>query len=210
MPSGTQLIGGRELEIIRQENPLLGRMVEKIIDSINRTATNAGVSSAGELPPPAPIDSTQVSGTLANNVLSVPGEILHFVHTHNPPLLRGIQYITEVDTDPNFPNPHPIDTGSSRSGFLHLPTNDANGDQYSYYLRATPQLPGSAPQKPTVFGGLQGPTAIQMSGSTNMDLLTSQSGGTAKPYQGGQGLGKVLNRGAVGGPKRSLRNFSTV
>lgn len=177
-----------------------------MIDAINRLATNAGVGVIGQSPAPTPVDNTQVQGTLLNNVLTAPGEILHFVHTHNTPLERGIRYITEIDTDPNFPSPHPIDKGSSRSGFIHLPALDGTGSPAGYYLRVIPQLPGSAPQKPTVFGGLEGPTKIVMTGSTNMALLPSQAGGTAKPGQGGQGMGKVQARGAVGGPKRNFRN----
>jgi len=140
---------------------------------------------------------------LANNVLTAPGELLHFTVTHNAAIQRGIRYIAEVDTDPSFPSPHPIDLGTSRSGFRSLPTKDDSHQPVGYYLRVTPQMPGSAPQKPTVYGGLQGPTQIVMSGNTSMSLLPSQAAGTAKPGQGGQGLGKVQSRGPVGGPKRN-------
>lgn len=200
----TQFDGGRELEIIRQRDPFLGSLLQKIIDAGNRTATNAGVSSLGELPAPAPVDSTSVQGTIVDNVLTAPGEILHFVHTHNSPLQRGIRYVTEIDTDPNFPNPHPLHETTSRSGSIALPANDNDGNPVGYYLRVTPQMPGSIPQTPTVFGGLQNPTKILLTGSTRMTLLPSQAAGTARPGQGGQGLGRVQSRPAIGGPKRSL------
>lgn len=200
----TQFDGGRELEIIRQRDPFLGSLLQKIIDAGNRTATNAGVSSLGELPAPAPVDSTSVQGTIVDNVLTAPGEILHFVHTHNSPLQRGIRYVTEIDTDPSFPNPHPLHETTSRSGSIALPANDNGGNPVAYYLRVTPQMPGSAPQTPTVFGGLQNPTKILLTGSTRMTLLPSQAAGTARPGQGGQGLGRVQSRPAIGGPKRSL------
>ena len=190
--------------MIAQENPLLGSLLDRMIRATNRGLRVANVSSQGELPPPPPIDSISVKGTIVNNVLTAPGELLHFVHTHNAPLSRGIRYITEVDTDPNFPNPHQIDTGSSRSGFATFPTKDDNGVLVNYYLRGTPQYHGSAPGKPTVFGGLQGPTIINFSGSTQATLLPSQVGGTARPGQGGQGLGKVQQRPPIGGPKRKL------
>jgi hypothetical protein len=156
---------------------------------------------------PNPVDSTQVAGTYnpATNTLTAPGEILHWVHTHNAPLKRGIQYITEVDTDPAFPNPHPLDKGSSRSGFEHMPTFKDDGiTPQPLFLRVVPQYPGSAPGKPTVFGGKNGPIKIQMTGTTGMTLLTSQVGGTAGPQQGGKGLGTVQARGPVGGPKRTV------
>lgn len=202
--SGTKFDGGRELELLRQQSPLLGSLLQRFIDAHNRGMTNAGVSSSGELPEPSPVDSTEVKGTLTNNILTAPGEILHFVHTHNVPLQRGIRYVTEIDTDPSFPNPHQVDTGSSRSGFVHLPANGDDTHAVPYYLRVTPQYHGSRPGKPTVYGGLQGPTQILMTGSTNMSLLPSQLGGTAAPGQGGKGLGPVQSRGPIGAPKRLL------
>lgn len=207
MPQGSQLDGGRELAIISQENPLLGSLLAKHETAINKTSTNAQVSSISELPAPPPIDSISVAGSLntAGTILTAPGEFLHWTHIHNVPVNRGINYSAEIDTDPSFSNPHPIDQGFSRSGFTTLPTNNSLGSPVSYYLRGLVQYPGSAPAKPTVYGGLQGPIKIVFSGSTNATLLASQSGGTAHPGQGGQGLGKVLTRTPLG-PKR---DFST-
>jgi hypothetical protein len=204
---GAKLDGGRELEIIRQQYPLHGALIQRIIDAVNKGLDNLG-GAVGETSPPQPVDSTEVKGTLntSTNVLTVSGEILHFVHTHNAPIQRGIRYLTEVDTDPNFTNAHAILDTTSRSGVANLPTNDDDNNPVNYYLRVTPQLPGSAPQKPTVFGGVRGPTAIQFSGTTQMSLLGSQASGTARPGQTGKGLGPVQSRAPVGGPKR---NFGT-
>lgn len=205
MAQGTILDGGRELAKVSQDHPLLGQLLQRLIIAINRTAKNASVSPISELPPPDPVDATSVQGTLSGNVLTAPGEILHFTHTHNSPVQRGIQYITEIDTDPNFPRPHQIDAGGSRSGFVHLPAKTSGGDAQGYYLRVTPQYHGSTPQTPTVFGGNINPTKIVMTGSTQMDLLPSQGAGTAFPQQGGQGLGKVQQRSPLE-PKRKLPN----
>jgi hypothetical protein len=204
MPSGTSFDGGRELAILRQNNPLVGNLLQRFIEAVNRGLRYAGVSTAGELPAPPPVDSIAVKGSLSGNVLVAPGEFLHFVHTHNAPVNRGVHYITEIDTSPNFPAPHQVSDTTSRSGFVMLPTNNDGSTLVNYYLRTTAQYVGSAPSTPTVFGGLQGPTAINMSGTTNATLLASQAGGTAKPGQGGQGLGAVSARGSVGGPKRNL------
>jgi hypothetical protein len=205
MSQGVQLDGGRELVDVRQRDPLAGSLLQRMIDGINRLAQNVGASAIGEAPPPAPVDSIAVKGTLSNNILTAPGEILHFVHTHNAPIDRGIRYITEVSAnDPNFSAPHVITETTSRSGFVHLPANDDTTAAVAYYLRVTAQYPGSKPTKPTVYGGLQGPTKILMTGSTNMTLLASQAAGTARPGQGGQGLGADRSRGPVGGPKRNL------
>jgi len=204
MPSGTQLSGGRELSRLTQNDPLTGILISRIIGAVNRIATNAGVSAGGELPAPPPVDSIAVKGSLSNNILTAPGEFLHFVHTHNVPLNRGIRYITEIDTSPNFPAPHQVGDTTSRSGFVMLPTNNDNAAPNAFYLRVTCQYPGSAPSEPSVFGGLQSPTKIVMSVATTASLLPSQAGGTARPGQGGQGLGSVAIRGPVGGPKRNL------
>lgn len=209
MTQSSQLDGGRELEIVRQRDPFLGAFLQRIIDSVNRFAKNAGVGAIGPIPAPAPVDNTQVKGTLTSNVLTAPGEILHWVHEHNAPLQRGIQYVTEIATDAGFSNAHPVDAGSSRSGFVTLPTNDDLGNPVGYYLRVMAQMPGGVPSSPTVYGGLQGPTKIVMGGTTNMTLLTSQSGGTAAPGQGGQALGRFSSRPAVGGPKRNVRNAAS-
>lgn len=207
MGNGTQLDGGRELALLKDSAPLAASLIQRIIDAVNRTGVNAGVSPVGQLPPPPPVDATTVAGSYdaTSNTLTAPGEILHAVHTHNTPLQRGIQYVTEIDTDPSFPAPHPINQSTSRSVFASLPSHDSNG-QLGYYLRVTPQYHGSAPQKPTVYGGLQGPTKIVMTGSTTMDLIPSQAAGTARPGQGGKGLGPVQARGPVGGPKRVFSN----
>lgn len=199
MPLGNELSGGRELASVRQEHPLLGILLERVVQAINKLGTNAAVSpTATNLPAPDPINSLQVKGTLAGNILTAPGEILHAVATHNSAITRGIQYSWEISAnDPNFLNPHPIDTGASRSLFHHIPALDDGGTIVTYYLRATPQTHGSSPAKPTVFGTVLGPTGIQFTGATKMTLLTSQAAGTAFEGQGGQGLGKVQTRPSV-------------
>ena len=202
MSQGNELNGGRELTIIRNElHPMLGSLLDKIIDGVNRLARNVVASNtSADLPAPDPVNSTEVKGVFdtTKNQVTCPGEILHFVHTHNSSIKRGIQYVTEISAnDPNFTNPHPVDTGASRSGFVHLPANDDVGNPVPYYLRVTPQHQGSLPAKPTVYGTLSKPTTIWMTGITNMTLLTSQGAGTARPGQGGQALGKVSIRPAI-------------
>jgi len=194
--------------MLTQEFPLVGSLAKRIIAGINRLSSNIGVGSMGEYPAPPPVDSTSVKGAYnsTTNILTAPGELLHFVHTHNAQINRGIQYVTEIDTNPNFPQPHPIDTGASRSGFVTLPTFLDDGmTKQTYYLRVTAQYHGSAPSKVTVYGGPQSPIGIQMSGTTAATLLTSQQAGTARPGQGGTGIGPVQTRPQVGGPKRILQ-----
>ncbi len=202
-----QLNGGRELAMVTQEHALLGSLLQKIITAINTTAQNASVSSVGKLPPPPPIDTHDLQGSYdaTTNTFTAPGEILHYTLVHNQSIRKGVQYLSEISTDPNFSSPHPIDHGASRSAFVNLPAMDNDGNQQVYYLRSLSQYHGSNPSEKTVFGGQNGPIKIVMTGSNKGTLLQGQGSGTAKNgQQGGRGLGTVLTRPAPG-PQRNLK-----
>ena len=199
------LDGGQELSFIAQQSPYLGTLLRKIIGAVNTTAKNASVSAIGNVSPPNPVDAVSVSGALADNAVSVQGEVLHLTLTHNQAVDKGVRYFTEIDTDPNFTQPHVHDHGTSRSAFINLPTKNTSGTPHTFYVRSYAQYHGSNPTKPTVFGGLNGPYPITMGGSSKVDLLPSTGSGTASPsgQQGGKGLGTVTSRPAPG-PKRSV------
>lgn len=201
----SQLQGGQELSFLAEQNPFLGTILNRIINAVNLTAKNASVSSTGKVPPPNPVDAVNVSGALSNNAITVNGELLHLTLTHNQAVDKGIRYFTEVDTNPGFTQPHVFDHGTSRSLFIHLPAKTAAGAKQTYYVRSYAQYHGSDPTKPTVLGGLSGPTPITMTGSSQVDLLPATGSGTASPggQQGGKGLGTVVSRPAPG-PKRSV------
>ena len=204
-----QLSGGRELSYLTQKDALFGSLIQRIITSINTIGANTAVSPTGKLSAPAPINSISVQGAMDQdtNTITVPSEHLHWTMEHNAAIQKGVQYLTEIDTDPNFPQPHVIDHGSSRSGFVSLPA--MNGDQQSvYYMRSYPQYHGSDPAPRTTLGGRDGATKIVLTppaSATGHTLLPSKGSGTASPtgQQGGKGLGTVLNRPAPG-PKRNL------
>lgn len=211
------LDGGQELNMVTQSNVYNGSLLRRIILAVNTLATNSGVSAIGKLPPPPNVDSIQVQGTQANNVLTCSSEILHWTLTHNQTVSKGIRYFSEIDTNPGFTQPHIIDHGTSRTGFLSLPTfssaeNKTNSQPTNYYLRSYAQYQGSDPSQRTVFGNLNGSTVINM-GGTGTDsgngsvtpLLSSTGSGTASPQgqQGGKGLGTVLSRPKPQ-PKRSV------
>lgn len=201
-----QLTGGRELAYINQRDSYAGSLFSRIVEAVNTLAKNAGVAAVGKVSPPHPIDSIQVQGKQVGNVITAPGEVLHYTLTHNQAVSKGVQYISEIDTDPNFPQPHVIDHGSSRSAFLTLPTYQNDGTTHNiYYLRSYAQYHGSDPCKPTVLGNLGGAIQIKMSGLSGATPLPSTGSGTASPsgQQGGHGLGIVLDRPAPG-PKRSV------
>lgn len=200
------LDGGKSLARLTQQDPFNGNLVQKIINAVNNLAKNVGVSTIGKLDPPPPIDNIQVNGTYSNGVLTCPSEHLHWTMTHNQEIQKGVQYITEIANEPNFLQPHIVDHGCSRSGFLHLAANDNNNVQQTYYLRSYAQYHGSDAQKPTVFGGFDNPIKIQMTGNSQSSLLPSNGSGTASPngQQGGKGLGTLINRAAPG-PKRQAQ-----
>ena len=202
-----QLEGGRELTYITQKDSYTGSLLRRIITSVNNLAKNAAVSSVGKLSPPHPVDGITVQGTMnsSTNTITCPSEHLHFTITHNQAIQKGVQYISEIATEPNFLQPHVVDHGSSRSGFVPLPANDSNGNPQTYYLLTYAQYHVSDPSQPTVVGGISGATKIVMTGSSKMTLLSSTGSGTAATngMQGGKGLGTVLTRPAPG-PKRNL------
>lgn len=203
-----QLAPSRELAYVTQRDPLLGSLLRKIVAAANTLAKNAAVSAVGKLPPPTSPDSVQVQGTFdpSTNTITAPSEHLHFTIEHNSAIQKGINYLSELSTDQNFSQPHIIDHGASRSGFISLPTFQNDGKTLNtYYLRTMAQYAGSDPSKPTVVGGVTGATKIVMTGASATTLLPSQGSGTAPNGQkGGVGLGKVLDRPAPQ-PKRSLK-----
>jgi hypothetical protein len=202
-----QLEGGRELSYINIRDSYAGSLFNRVIEAVNTLSKNAGVAAVGKVSPPPPINGITVSGTApVNGVMTVPNsEILHWTIQHTQAIKKGIRYFSEVSTEPNFLAPHVIDHGTSRSGFLNLPTNNSSNVKQTYYLRSYAQYPGSDPCPPTVHGGLSGAIGIQMGGSSQTSLLSSTGSGTASSsgQQGGHGLGKVLDRPAPG-PKRSV------
>ena len=201
-----QLTASRELSYVNQKDSLLGSLLRKVINAVNTTAVNAAVSSIGKLSPPPPIDSITPAGTYTpKNTFECSGEILHYTLTHNQAIQKGIQYLSEVDTNPNFTQPHVIDHGCSRSAFVSLPTFMSDGvTPQTYYLRSYAQYHGSDASPKTVFGGINGAIPITMGGTSAATLQPSQGSGTARNgQQGGVGLGTILNRPAPG-PKRNL------
>jgi hypothetical protein len=207
--NNAQFEGGRELPYLDMKDSYLGSFLRRTIAAVNQLATNAGVAAVGKTAPPPSIDSIQVKGALRNGVITAPGELLHWTLTHNQSINKGVRYFSEIDTDPNFTQPHVIDHGASRTGLLHLPTLlDDNSTVQTYYMRSYAQYPGSDPSKPTVLGNLGGAIGIRMSGTTATTLLPSTGSGTANVsgQQGGKGLGTVLQRPAPQA-KRQAKKF---
>jgi hypothetical protein len=188
--------GGAQLNHIMQDDPETGVLFERVIGYLRNLARNSANSANGEIAAPPPIGGINVK---------VSGEMVHVTHSDNAPIQRGINYFTEVATDPSFTSPHVFDHGASRGHIFTLPTQDDSANTVNYYVRGYSQYPGSQPSSPVAYGG-SAPTAVTMGGSTQLTLLNSTGSGTASGLggQGGWGFGKVLNRPKPG-PKRNIQ-----
>lgn len=189
--------GGRELTEWRNGtiSPVRqATFVQKIVDAVNRTAQNIGVSPVGESAAPPKIGSVNVKTS---------GEMVHVTLNDAQAIQRGIQYHIEYATNQEFVGSHVAHIGDSRGAFLNLPAKDDSGNPHSWYFRGYSQYHGSQPSEPVIFGGLS-PTAVALTGSTQLTPLPSTGSGTATNAgtQGGWGLGKTVIRPAPG-PKRS-------
>ncbi len=191
------LDGGQLLAEVENQWPKLGILLRRFQKATNDTASAAGVAPVGQVAPPAAPQGVSVA---------VAGEMMHVAIADNQPLARNVRYFTEVANNPSFSQPIVIDHGASRTSHpFPLPTKDGSGNTHNWYVRSYSQYPGSAPSAPVVHGGTS-PTAVQMSGSTQLTLLPSTGSGTAagNGQQGASGLGKTLLRGAVQPAKRSV------
>lgn len=182
-------IPGRDLLAqIKNENPKLGAYLENyVIPAIQTTASNAAVSPVSKIAPPDPPESIEVTTS---------GELMQVKVNHSAPVQKGIQYITHIATNPQFQNSLILDHGSSRvPPHVNLPTKSADGTvTHNYYVATVAQYQGSHPSAPAYYGG-ETPVAINMTGTTQMDILPGTGSGTAE--NGGQtlvGLGKTQVR----------------
>lgn len=198
MSKQSELISGRELDLVRQgqfDGPLLASLLRRIVDGINTLGTNTGASATGDTATPPVIGGVSVKSN---------GETAHVTIQDANQITRAIEYHLEYATDDQFTNPHYMHLVAGREAFLNLPSKDDNGATQKWYVRAYSQYPGSQPSAPVYYGGLT-PTAITLSGATQLTPQSSPGSGTASPFgtQGGWGRGKIPVRPAQG-PKRSV------
>lgn len=200
------LSGGRFLANLYAKDSIQAVFFQKIINSINVVAQNAGVGPIADVPPPSPVNQVNVKTS---------GEYLNVTLNHAASVSRGINYFVEVaQNDPDFKQPIVHSLGPSRSTPpIQLPTFDDNGNTNKYYVRAFSQYPGSKPSKVTTFGGAFQPASITMGGTTKLTLLPSTGSGTSSTtgQQGASGFGRVLTANKLtgsgaqgGGPSASV------
>lgn len=190
-----KITGGDFLTEQFQKDVRTGQFLQRILNGINQVGQAVGADPIGETSPPAGPNGVTVKAN---------GEMVHVAITDNSPLNRGVQYLTEYATEPNFLQPWVIDHGSSRNHTITLPTKTDGGTAtHNWYFRSYSQYAGSKPSAPVTYGGAASPTAIALTGSTELTLPPSNGSGTGSPNgsQGGSGLGKYATRAAQG-PKR--------
>ena len=150
--------------------PRLAPYFQNIQDGINQAADAAGVDATQHKQQPDPPAKLNIKTA---------GELAHVTIEDHSARSRSLHYFLHVSTNTAFSNPHVVHMGVSRGTVLNLPTNDDNGNPVKYYFRCHSMEPGSIKASDHVYHGQQGaPTAVQMSGSTNMTLLTSTGSGT--------------------------------
>lgn len=110
---------------------------------------------------------------------------------------RALNYFVEwTANDPSFLAPNMEHLGVSRGRVLALPAKDGSGATISYYFRGYSHYLGAQQaSKHAYWGSAAAPTAVQLTGSSRLTLMTSTGGGTA-PTNGqraGQGFGTAQN-----------------
>ena len=187
-----QFSGGQYITELALKDTHTAQFFQKFINYVNGLATAVAATGSGEVTPPPPIASMSVK---------VAGEMVHVQHDHPGAIQRGVQYFTEVGVnDAGFNQPIVVDHGASRTSHpFPLPANDDQGTPINYYFRSYAQYHGSKRSEYAYHGSAHAPTAVTLSGSTNLTPLASTGSGTGSNngLQGGVGLGNTLFRPAT-------------
>lgn len=184
--------GSQFLKELRSRDPHLGLLLEQIIDGVNGIGNHAGIDPLGKTEPPAPLQGINIAAGDSH---------VHVALTDHSPVRKNVQYFIEWSKDPSFATRHVEHLGASRERVLALPAKDGSGNPQQYYFRAYSQYLGSDPQSEhAVYGGKYTPTAVTLSGASQLDLLSPTGSGTGLPDGSGQaaGLGEVLERPEAG------------
>jgi hypothetical protein len=181
---------------IKNRDPKLGLLLETWFDSWNTSLNHLGMSATGLHQPPDPIAGLNIAAG---------SDHVHVTLTDASEIKKAAHYFVEYSVnDPTFAQPHVEHLGASRGRVLALPAKDGLGAPQTYYFRAYSQYPGSDPQSKHIYFGTRGaPTAVTLTGSSQLTLLPSTGSGTGRAdgTQGGSGFGSVLTRPSIQ-PKR--------
>lgn len=154
-----------------------------VLPSIQGTSQASAVSSTGQIKPPAPPESINVTSA---------GEMMQVVVNHNAPIIRGTRYIYSMATNPAFLNAQ-IEAKEATRAPMHFtaPTFQHDGTtKHNYYHAVQVQYPGGPPSAPVFYGGGT-PKAVTLSGTTALDIQPGTGSGTAQNGASTfEGLGK--------------------
>jgi hypothetical protein len=184
------ILGGELLSEIRNatsETINYGRLAElldRMIKGTNQLGNVLGSDPNGMISPPDPPTNIQVSAG---------SDHIHVTLTDPSTRGRGLNYFLEWSAgDPSFLAPQVEHLGVGRQRVLALPAKDASGTTINYFVRGYSMYPGSEKASPhIIFGTLDSPTPIQLSGSSMLSVLQSTGAGTASTTgeRGGTGFG---------------------
>lgn len=146
---------------LKSRDPYLYETLVQIVNSINLTAKQSGISPTGSLPTPPAIGAIEV--TAANGLFDV-------ALTDKEAAQAGIVYFVEFDTSPTFANAHVLFLGPSRNGHVALGNATYYWRAYSMYQASGVRSPivvlgGSAPIGVAGGGGAAGPAPGPAQGS---------------------------------------------
>lgn len=183
---------------IRNAWPRLGLLLGSFLDDLTGISNHLGMDPKGKVQPPDPHQALNVAaGT----------DHVHVTITDNSQVKKNVRHFVEWSVnDPSFQSPHVEELGASRGRVLALPAKDGGGALISYYFKSYGQYFGSdAQSKHTYFGSRFAPTAVTLTGASQLTLMPSTGSGTGRPdgSQSGSGLGTVLQRPPAG-PKRRV------
>ena len=187
----SNILGGQYLVHLAQEDPRLAALFQRVIGAINSTAKASGVSPVGQMAAPTAPNGITVKAS---------GEMVHIAINDGAATSRPNEYFTEYSNNEQFSAPWVIHHGASRNHTMTLPTKDDSGTPHNWYFRTFKQAIGGPPSEPVTYGGSAQPTAVTLSGTTQLTLPTSNGSGTASNTgaQGAQGYGKQPTRPAIG------------
>jgi hypothetical protein len=154
---------------------------ERIESAINQIGTLTGVDPLGHTQTPdAPQGINVASGS----------DHIHVTLNDSSQRTRARNYFLEWATEPNFLQPNVEHLGASRGRIFAMPSKTGAGATISYYFRAySMDLGAQNASRKIYFGTNLAPTAVNLTGSSTLNLLPSTGSGTAAPQQGGQGFG---------------------
>lgn len=156
---------------IKVKYPRLSIALTNIEDAINQLGVLTGGDATQHTAPPDPPQAINISaGT----------DHVHVTLTDSSSRSRALNYFLEYSVnDPNFNQPHVEHLGASRGRILPLPAKDMAGHTINYYFRGYSGYLGSQTASKKIYHGTNlVPTAVTLTGASQLNLLNSTGSGT--------------------------------